>query len=66
MRNLEEDEQYIIIDGKNHLVIVFPEMQELFDYVHYADWQREFDKLVASNRAAYKEYRAAARDCLFL
>ena len=64
--NLEMEELYLIMDGKSHILIGAPEMPHLFNYEHYIEWQREFDKLTTHARTSYKEYRAAVRETLSL
>ena len=65
--NLDMGELYLVVDGKSHILWVFPESSEdMFNHEHYVEWQREFDKLVTYTRIAYKSYRAAVRETLYL
>jgi transcriptional regulator with XRE-family HTH domain len=60
------DECYLILDKHSHLQIMTPEIDDIFTYQSYSEWQREFDRLVSTCENTYKEYRAAIRDTLFL
>jgi len=36
--NFEADDLYLVIDGRNEIVIHRPELSHLFDYEHYVEW----------------------------
>ncbi|MFZ2036993.1 MAG: hypothetical protein WAU62_08780 [Dehalococcoidales bacterium] len=58
------DDLYLVLDERSHQQIMVPEIPDIFNNESYLEWQREYDDLIATAKAQYKEYRSAIRQTL--
>jgi hypothetical protein len=55
---------YLVLDERSPQQIMVPEIPDIFNNESYLEWQREYDDLIATAEAQYKEYRSAIRQTL--
>ena len=58
------DELYLVLDERSPQQIMVPEIPDIFNNESYLELQREYDDLIATAEAQYKEYRSAIRQTL--